>query len=156
MTTENRFMQIGEVSERTGVTQRTLRFYEEKGLLNPPARMEGGFRLYSEDDVQRVELIRQLQKLLGFSLAEIKDMVEAEEIKTQLRAESRDNKANEARQRRLRKAIEVTEKQVEIIDNKIEQLSQMRVHWCTKLARYHEVLRQIEESLSSASPLPPN
>ena len=45
------YLQIGEVAERTGVTQRTLRFYEEKGLLRPPTRMEGGFRLYSEDDV---------------------------------------------------------------------------------------------------------
>ena len=48
-------LQIGEVAERTGVTQRTLRFYEEKGLLRPPERMDGGFRLYSEADVKRVE-----------------------------------------------------------------------------------------------------
>ena len=41
------YLQIGEVAERTGVTQRTLRFYEEKGLLKPPSRLEGGFRLYS-------------------------------------------------------------------------------------------------------------
>src|SRR6266540_6106227 len=81
------YLQIGEVAERTGVTQRTLRFYEEKGLLKPPTRMEGGFRLYSEEDVARVEQIRQLQKLLGLSLAEIKEMVEAEEIRSQVRAE---------------------------------------------------------------------
>ncbi len=43
--------QIGEVAERTGVTQRALRFYEEKGLLQPPERMEGGFRRYSDDDI---------------------------------------------------------------------------------------------------------
>ena len=47
------YLQIGEVAERTGVTQRTLRFYEEKGLLKPPSRMDGGFRLYSEADVKR-------------------------------------------------------------------------------------------------------
>ena len=72
-------LQIGEVADRTGVTQRTLRFYEERGLLKPPTRMDGGFRLYSEDDVQRVEQIKRLQDLLGLTLAEIKDMVEAEE-----------------------------------------------------------------------------
>ena len=82
-------LQIGEVAERTGVTQRTLRFYEEKGLLNPPSRMEGGFRLYSEADVERVVEIRRLQKLLGLSLAEIKEMVEAEEALKQIRAEYR-------------------------------------------------------------------
>ena len=53
--------QIGEVADRTGVTQRALRFYEERGLLRPPERMEGGFRLYSENDVSRIAYIRQLQ-----------------------------------------------------------------------------------------------
>jgi len=75
------YLQIGEVAERTSVTQRTLRFYEEKGLLRPPTRMDGGFRLYSEDDVTRVEHIRQLQNLLGVTLAEIKEMVDAEEVR---------------------------------------------------------------------------
>ena len=42
--TEQASLQIGEVAERTGVTQRTLRFYEEKGLLIPPSRLDGGFR----------------------------------------------------------------------------------------------------------------
>src|SRR5262245_64788446 len=83
------YLQIGEVAERTCVTQRTLRFYEEKGLLKPPSRMEGGFRLYSEDDVRRVEQIKQLQKLLGLSLAEIKELIEAEEVKSQIRADYR-------------------------------------------------------------------
>src|SRR5207245_6594349 len=81
--------QIGEVAERTGVTQRTLRFYEEKGLLRPPSRMVGGFRLYSEQDVKRVEHIRRLQDLLGVALAEIKEMVEAEEVLRELRAQYR-------------------------------------------------------------------
>src|SRR3989337_4088463 len=82
-------LRIGEVAERTGVTQRTLRFYEEKGLLKPPTRMEGGFRLYSEADIQRVEQIKRLRQLLGFTLAEIKEMVDAEEVKMQLRAQYR-------------------------------------------------------------------
>src|SRR5918992_2811187 len=80
-------LQIGEVADRTGVTQRTLRFYEERGLLKPPSRMEGGFRLYSEDDVARVEQIKRLQNLLGLTLAEIKEMVEADEALQQIKAE---------------------------------------------------------------------
>jgi len=55
-------------------------------LLTPADRMEGGFRLYSEADVARILLIKQLQQLLGFSLAEIKDMVEAETERAHLRA----------------------------------------------------------------------
>src|SRR3989337_1345537 len=85
-TKEGAHLQIGEVADRTGVTQRTLRFYEEKGLLKPPSRMDGGFRLYSEEDVERVDYIRRLQDLLGTTLAEIKEMVEAEEVLRDLKA----------------------------------------------------------------------
>src|SRR3974390_1004505 len=83
------YLQIGEVAGRPGAPQRTRRFYEERGLLKPPSRLEGGFRLYSEEDVSRVEEIKRLQTLLGFTLADIKEMVEAEAIKMQIRAEYR-------------------------------------------------------------------
>src|SRR5688572_13785690 len=96
-------LQIGEVADRTGVTQRTLRFYEERGLLKPPTRMDGGFRLYSEDDVGRVEQIKRLQNLLGLTLAEIKDMVEAEEVKEELRATFRPDLAVDERIERVTK-----------------------------------------------------
>jgi len=118
-------LQIGEVAERTGVTQRTLRFYEEKGLLKPPSRMDGGFRLYSEADVQRVEQIRRLQNLLGLSLAEIKEMVEADEALSQIRAEYRKDAEVEEKLDQLHRAMAVTEKQYAIIHQKLEQLQTM-------------------------------
>src|SRR5687767_12121606 len=104
-------LQIGEVVDRTGVTQRTLRFYEERGLLKPPTRMDGGFRLYSEDDVGRVEQIKRLQSLLGLTLAEIKEMVEAEEVVEELTATFRPDLDIEERIPRLKKRIEVTQRQ---------------------------------------------
>ena len=63
------FLQIGEAADRAQLTQRTLRYYEEKGLLHSPTRMDGGFRLYSDEDMERIDRIRQLKELLGFSLA---------------------------------------------------------------------------------------
>jgi len=144
MEKEKRYMQIGEAAERTGLTHRTLRFYEERGLLKPPSRMEGGFRLYSEDDIQRIELIKQLQKLLGFSLAEIKEMVEAEEFRTQLRAGYREAETQE-RIQGLQRAIEVTEAQLRRINEKIQQLTQMSTYWQQKLAHYREVLARLEQ-----------
>ena len=99
-------LQIGEVADRTGVTQRTLRFYEERGLLKPPTRMDGGFRLYSEDDVGRVEQIKRLQSLLGLTLAEIKEMVEAEEVKEELRATYRPDLEVGERIKRYHKRID--------------------------------------------------
>ena len=147
----NGCMQIGEVSKRLGITPRTLRFYEQQGLVNPSVRTGGGFRLYSEDDVRRVEHILQLRKLLGVSLSEIKEMVEAEGMKAELLGESQDRKASEATQPRLRKATAVIEKQVAIIDTKMEQLSRVRAEWHSKLKRYRDVLRQAEEDLTARS-----
>jgi DNA-binding transcriptional MerR regulator len=118
-------LQIGEVAERTGVTQRTLRFYEERGLLKPPSRMEGGFRLYSEEDVQRVEQIKGLQRLLGLSLAEIKEMVEADEALKAIKAEYRREAETEQKIEQLRQARAITEKQYTIVHQKLEQLQTM-------------------------------
>jgi DNA-binding transcriptional MerR regulator len=129
-------LQIGEVAERTGVTQRTLRFYEEKGLLRSPSRMEGGFRLYSDEDVARVERIKRLQNLLGVSLAEIKEMVDAEEVKLQLKAEYRPEADVKEKRRQLAKAIEVTEKQYAIVSQKVEQLAEMKTYLEERLKTY--------------------
>lgn len=139
------YLQIGEVAERTGVTQRTLRFYEEKGLLKPPSRMEGGFRLYSEEDVARVERIKRLQTLLGFTLADIKEMVEAEEVKLQLRAEYRRDAEISERREKLARAVEVTERQVAVVDQKLAALNEMKALLEEKLGRYRGWLEHVEE-----------
>lgn len=67
-------MQIGEVADRTGMSLRTLRHYDEIGLLQPSARSEGGFRLYAEDDVEKLLVIRRM-KPLGFSLDEMLEVM---------------------------------------------------------------------------------
>src|SRR3990170_599991 len=146
---EEPYLQIGEVAERTKVTQRTLRFYEEKGLLKPPSRMEGGFRLYSEADIQRVERIKRLQQLLGFTLAEIKEMVEAEEVKMQLRAEYRPEAAVTQKRAQLVKAIEVTERQCGLIRQKVDALTDMQSKLEERLAMFREWLGRLEEQIKA-------
>ena len=146
-TKDEPYLQIGEVADRTAVTQRTLRFYEERGLLKPPSRMEGGFRLYSEEDVDRVEQIKRLQTLLGLTLAEIKDMVEAEETKTELRATYSPDLDAEERIARLMKAIEVTERQYEIIGTKVGALIEMKADLEAKLERYRGHVIDLRKAL---------
>lgn len=70
-----RQMQIGEVAERTGLSLRTIRHYEEVGLVTPSTRSKGGFRLYTEVDVERLMVIRRM-KPLDFSLEEMRDLLE--------------------------------------------------------------------------------
>ncbi len=142
------YLQIGEVAERTGVTQRTLRFYEERGLLKPPNRMEGGFRLYSEDDVQRVERIKRLQTLLGFTLAEIKEMVEAEEVKMELKAEYRPEADLAEKLALVERALDVTERQCAMIRQKVDALTEMQEHLEQRLEKYRGWQRDIADQMA--------
>jgi DNA-binding transcriptional MerR regulator len=73
-TPRGELMQIGQVADRTGLSLRTIRFYEENGLVVPTARSEGGFRLYSDGDVARLEVIKRM-KPLGFSLEEMQELL---------------------------------------------------------------------------------
>ncbi|MFP8904995.1 MerR family transcriptional regulator [Streptomyces atacamensis] len=68
-------MQIGEVADRTGLSLRTIRHYEEVGLVVPSARTKGGFRLYTASDLDRLMVIRRM-KPLDFSLEEMRDLLE--------------------------------------------------------------------------------
>ena len=67
-------MHIGAVAECTGLSQRTLRHYDDIGLVSPSLRSEGGFRLYTEEDLHRLLLIRRM-KPLEFSLQEMHDLL---------------------------------------------------------------------------------
>ena len=146
--------QIGEVAERTGVTQRTLRFYEEKGILSPTERMDGGFRLYSDEDVQRIEYIKQLQGLLGFTLAEIKEMVEAEEQRQQIISTFRPDREIPDRLERLGSSIDALTRQLEVVEHKVEHLEVMREDLQGKLVRLQRRKTELEESLASGTPSP--
>jgi len=72
----DRMLQIGEVAERVGLSLRTVRYYEEMGLLTPEKRTDGGFRLFTEEHVERLALIKQM-KPLGFSVQEMRDLLDA-------------------------------------------------------------------------------
>ncbi|WP_022890243.1 MerR family transcriptional regulator [Agromyces italicus] len=74
VTTSSTTMHIGELADRTGLSLRTIRHYDEIGLLKPSGRTEGGFRLYTEPDLERLLLIRRM-KPLGFALEEMVELL---------------------------------------------------------------------------------
>lgn len=69
-------MHIGELAERTGLSLRTIRHYDQIGLLAPSGRSEGGFRLYTDGDYEQLMLIRRM-KPLGYSLDQMGDLLRA-------------------------------------------------------------------------------
>jgi MerR family copper efflux transcriptional regulator len=77
--TTDSVMHIGEVAARTELSLRSLRHWEEVGLLQPSGRTDGGFRLYTESDVDKILVIRRM-KPLGFSLDEMKAVMSDLEV----------------------------------------------------------------------------
>jgi DNA-binding transcriptional MerR regulator len=140
------FMQIGEIAERTGLTQRTLRFYEERGLLQPATRLDGGFRLYTQDDLRRVERIASFRNVLKLSIPETKRMIEAEEAISEIGQQARQESDVEAKRQQLLQAVELLEREEHLLNEKIEQLQALGSEWRAKLERYRQRLEQLEHA----------
>src|SRR5687768_7332546 len=116
---EEHVLRIGDVAQRTGMTQRTIRYYEELRLLPPTARTQGDFRMYSEHDVARLERITRLRDLFGFSLAEIREILDAEATIDQLRTEYRATEDAGVKIAKLDEAMKLTEAQLAMLDRKV-------------------------------------
>lgn len=122
------YLQIGQVAERTELSLKTIRHYDEVGLVQPSARSGGGFRLYTESDVERLLVIRRM-KPLGFTLAEMKQLLESLDIlgdptSAGRRAEAADEllafreKARESADR-LRKQLAYAEEFTELLTDRV-------------------------------------
>ena len=97
-----RMLRIGEVAELTGTTPRTIRYYEEIGILpSEGGRESGRHRLYGEREVQRLTDALRLKELLGVSLDELKELLEAEETRAALREEWHHGDPGMARRREM-------------------------------------------------------
>lgn len=119
------YSRIEQVAARTGLTKRTLRYYEEIGLLAPPGRTEGGYRLYSEDDVQRLLRIKRLRDLMGFSLSEIREYVGIEEQREQVREAWQRDTDPRARLAWLERSDELLRIQLRLVEDKLSGLEEM-------------------------------
>ena len=131
-----RTLRIGEVAERVGVTTRTIRYYEERGLLGPAAgRAKGAHRVYTEADVTRLlELIR-LRDLLGLSLEELVELAEAEEARAALRGRWEETTSDEERLRIVEAAIPLAERQLELVRARQQRLDEFAGELREKLKR---------------------
>ncbi len=87
MTDGERLYRIGEIAEQLGVSTRTLRYYEELGLVSPSGYSTGGSRRYAESDRERMLRIRELQSIMGFNLDEIREILHADDRLAELRTE---------------------------------------------------------------------
>ena len=120
---------IGEVAKLTGLTPRTLRYGEEQGLLVPADRRESGERLYSDADIARVGRIRELQELLGFSLSEVRTVLDLDEVEVldRVRSELRGKPVSSARRRELlEEAVKANDQLLQRLDETLARIQSFR------------------------------
>jgi MerR family transcriptional regulator, repressor of the yfmOP operon len=119
-------LRIGEVAELVGTTTRTIRYYEEIGLLPESAdREQGKHRCYTQADVERVREIVRLRDLLGLSLDQLSRLLEAETARAALRREWEVAESGEQRRRILDEALEHVATQLELVRDRRAELGQL-------------------------------
>jgi DNA-binding transcriptional MerR regulator len=124
--TAERTLRIGELAELTGTTPRTIRYYEEIGLLGEsPERAQGKHRVYSQGDVERVREIIRLRDLLGLTLEQLSQLLEAETARAELRREYGEAESREERKQILELSLQHISHQLELVRSRVEELSQL-------------------------------
>ena len=120
-------LRIGDVAKLTGTTARTLRYYEEIGLLPEAEDREAGrHRLYTQADVERVREILRLRDLLGVSLDELRELIAAEDARAALREEFHRTEKPAARRRILEAALGHLDRQLELVEHRREELDRLK------------------------------
>jgi MerR family transcriptional regulator, repressor of the yfmOP operon len=138
-------VRISQVAREVGTTTRTIRYYEEIGLLRGSEdREHGAHRTYSEADVERLREVLQLKELLGVSLDELKTLVEAEDARAALRAEWQSSDPDTERRREiLDESLGHIERQLSLLRARQTAIAQLEHELVTRRKRVQRRLREL-------------
>ena len=143
-----RLLRIQEVAAELGLTTRSIRYYEEIGLLEPAARSEGDYRLYDTDDLERLRYIKGLRDDAGFSLAEIAQLLEDEVARARNRARFRTSDDVNERRAIVTDALARVDRQVSTIRAKADRLEAMITEARTRRRHLQEHLAAIDAEIA--------
>jgi DNA-binding transcriptional MerR regulator len=144
-------LRIGEVAELTGTTPRTIRYYEELGLLRRRSREPGSHRLYDESDVAQLRELLELRELLGVSLDELREIAAAETARASLRREWHEGIDDPVRRREvLTEAASYLDRQLELIRRRRDAIARLERELVAKRRRVRDRLRDVERETSRA------
>jgi DNA-binding transcriptional MerR regulator len=141
---------IQEVAAEVGLTTRSIRYYEELGLLTPAARSEGDYRLYDASDLERLRFIKGLRDDAGFSLAEIAQLLEDEAARRQANERFRSADALERRDAVL-DTIARVERQISTLRAKAGRIEAMTADAERRLVHLREHLADLDRAAAEAA-----
>jgi DNA-binding transcriptional MerR regulator len=145
-------LRIGDVAKLAGVTPRTIRYYEEIGLLPAPdSREPGAHRTYAQEDVDRlIDLIR-LKNLLGVSLDGLKDLVEAEDNRAALRREWHEGVEDPVRRREILDSLDRhAERQLELVRARRDEIAALEAELLDRRRRIRRRRRELDDEPATA------
>jgi DNA-binding transcriptional MerR regulator len=142
----DRPLRIGEVAELTGTTPRTIRYYEEIGLLHGGKRAQGKHRCYSEADVERVREILRLRDLLGLSLDQLSQLLEAETARAELRREYHRTEQPAKRRRILEQALGHISTQLQLVLGRREELVRLERELSERKSKLERALAELRSA----------
>jgi DNA-binding transcriptional MerR regulator len=145
--TAERTYRIGEVAETVGITTRTIRYYEELGLLGAPAeaRMKGSHRLYTDADISRLEELLRLKELLGLSLDELIALADTGQARAALREQWADTSTDTERLAIIEQSIPLIERQLELVRARRQKLDEFGEELTAKLAKLRADSRRLAD-----------
>ncbi|MET3193145.1 MerR family transcriptional regulator [Gottfriedia sp. OAE603] len=136
---------IDDVAKECGLTKRAIRYYEEIGLIPPPDRSEGGFRLYTDQHIERLKQIMNVRDVLGFSLQEVQEYISISDAFEERRLEYRAAKETLDDEKIKEKLVEIKpilSKQLNMIDEKLKKMNDIRNNMDDM---YQRVLKALEK-----------
>ncbi len=136
-------MRIGQVATRSGVTPRTIRYYEELGLLPTSDREQGKHRTYTESDIERLKEVTRLRDLLGLSLDELRSVVVAEAVRADARRIYRESESPEERRAALEEALPHLETQIGLVRRRAAELKELENDLVDRRKRALRALREL-------------
>jgi DNA-binding transcriptional MerR regulator len=138
-------LRIGEVARLTGTTPRTIRYYEEIGLLpGEEGRTPGAHRAYREEDVERLQEVLRLKDLLGLSLEELGELMAAEDARAALRREWRSGVDDPVRRREiLQESLSYIDRQLALVRRRRDEIANLEEELSSRRRRVRDRLRSL-------------
>jgi MerR family transcriptional regulator, repressor of the yfmOP operon len=147
-------LRIGDVARLVGTTPRTIRYYEEIGLLpEAPSRPSGRHRAYTHAEVERLREVMRLKDLLGVSLEELKTLLTAEEARAEVRAQlRREDVGAPLRRELLGEALGHLDRQLELVRHRSAEMAKLEEELFETRQRVRRKIREIDARTEGAFP----
>lgn len=138
-------MKIDDVAKESGLSKRTIRYYEEIGLLKAPPRSDGGTRIYSQEHIDALKKVTTFKEVLGFSLQELQHFIGLRDAFERERETYRHTQDPNGQKEKLNDIIQSLDEQIKLIEEKMKKLLSVQTELVTLRERARAQIEKMEQ-----------